>query len=54
MAKKLMNLSGENPKEGLKIVDCTTCNKTGMIGSKKCPMCNGVGQMTKAKARKLR
>jgi hypothetical protein len=53
-AKKLVNLSDGKPNpDSLKSIDCNTCNGTGKIGDKNCPMCGGVGSMTRSKMKRL-
>lgn len=54
MTKKLTNLSDGKPSKGkLEPVSCTTCGGTGKIGVAKCPMCLGVGEMTRSKQKRL-
>lgn len=54
MVKRLTNLSdGKLSKNRLEPVDCGTCSGTGKIGNAKCPMCLGVGQMTRSKQKRL-
>ena len=51
---KLTNLSdGKISKSQLRVVDCKQCGGTGMIGNSKCPVCSGVGSMTRTKQKRI-